>query len=105
VTVGHSYTVTATVASTTGRAVTGTVTFYSEGTALPTVALNGASPGVATITAPTPTAAGPVPWQAVYNGGNDSSSQSSVVDETANATTTTLKFNPGRQSDGSPWPS
>ena len=95
VTVGHSYTVTATVASTTGQAPTGTVTFYTEGTALPTVALNGANPGVATITAPTPTAAGPVTWQAVYNGdANDSSSQSTVVDETANATTTTLKFNP-----------
>jgi hypothetical protein len=95
VTVGHSYTVTANVASTTGQAPTGTVTFYSEGNEVSTVALNGASAGVATITAPTPTAAGPVTWQAVYNGdANDSSSQSAVFDETANATTTTLTFGP-----------
>jgi hypothetical protein len=50
------------------------------------VALNGSSPGVATITAPAPTAAGPVTWQAVYNGdASDQSSQSAVVDEMANA--------------------
>ncbi len=96
VAVGDSYTVSANVASTSGQAPTGTVTFYSEGNQVGNpVALNGSSPGVATITAPAPTAAGPVTWQAVYNGDtSDSSSQSAVVDQTANATTTTLKFNP-----------
>jgi hypothetical protein len=77
------YTVAANVASTTGQAPTGTVTFYSEGNEVSTVALNGSNPGVATITAPTPTAAGAVTWQAVYNGGSDSASESAVVNQTA----------------------
>jgi Bacterial Ig-like domain (group 3) len=95
VSVGQSYTVSANVASTSGQAPTGTVTFYSEGNQVSTVALNGANPGVATITPPAPTAAGPVTWQAVYNGdANNTSSQSAVVDQTANATTTTLTFGP-----------
>ena len=94
-TVGHTYTVTANVASATGRPPTGTITFYSEGNQISTATLNGASPGLATITAAAPTAPGPVTWQAVYNGdSSNKSSQSPVVDETANATTTTLKFNP-----------
>jgi hypothetical protein len=44
VTVGHSYTVTANVASTTGQAPTGTVTFYSEGAEVSTIALNASDP-------------------------------------------------------------
>ena len=44
VTVGQSYTVTANVASTTGQAPTGTVTFYSEGAEVSTIALNASDP-------------------------------------------------------------
>jgi hypothetical protein len=83
VTVGQGYTVTATVAAPGLPAPSGTVTFYSEGNEVSTAALSGSNPGIATINAPAPSASGPVTWQAVYNGGNDSTSQSAVVDQTA----------------------
>ncbi len=54
-----------------------------EGNQVSTVTLDGANPGVATTTGPAPTAAGAVTWQAVYNGGSDSTSQSPVIDQTA----------------------
>jgi hypothetical protein len=88
VSVGQSYTVTATVAAPGLPAATGTVTFYSEGTYVATASLSGAHPDVATITSVAPPAAGPVTWQAVYNGdSNVSSGESAVVDETTVAAT------------------
>jgi hypothetical protein len=82
VAVGHTYTVEATVKASGSPSPEGTVVFYSEGGEVGTASLNAS--GVATISAPDPTAAGQVTWQAVYGGSTaDDSSMSAVASETA----------------------